>query len=559
MLNQRDKDMIADYIGTYASRMDNYYKPDINNVLHFWEEAKSKYLMNMFGDNLILEREIDYVASPEQLVQIFNSVNRPTYKFYDELYRLFFYTKEFDPLIRDWSDNEEFSAGRGNYSTYTYLSDRATLMDNVWRLGPKVFPLPNGRSFKVQPGTKISRIFSKLTKEWQLPEASWEHVRESQAIALSSRHFKGTLCLSIHPMDYMTMSDNEENWRSCMAWGLDNHHFGEYRCGTVEMMNSPYVVVAYVKNPNRFIFDDQWNSKMWRELFVVHPQAIVNVMAYPVNNTFLTKYVLDWLKELAEKANVNVYADKMESPAEDRLYMTTNYMYNDCYRDEQFVYYAKDAAPDKMITINYSGVLNCMVCGKIFEPHGSIEDSDCAESALICDDCEPYHIAYCANCNARIYSEDECYWVDGDAYCRCCYEDHVIVPYGDDEEAMDYNCSELYIKLPDDTSMSPDCVLCRDMYSAADTLENVPDTTYKRQLIHSHHEAYHNYYYVEYKYAPRELKEACGLTNEDIQFWDEYLYTLENPRPIEDKSTKWDKYLQRVQDHIASMFGKNAD
>ena len=558
MLNQHDKDMIAGYIGAYASRLENFHKPNIDRVLHFWEEAKSEHLMNMFGDNLILEREIDYAASPEQLVQIFDSINRPTYKFYDELYKLFFYNKEFDPLVRDWSENE--NPDYSGVSTYSYLSNRTTLMDNVWRLGPKVFPLPNDRSFKVQPGTKISRIFSKLTKEWQIPEATWEHVRESQAIALSSRQFKGTLCLSIHPLDYMTMSDNEENWRSCMAWGMDGHHYGEYRCGTVEMMNSPYVVVAYVKNPNRSIFDGQWNSKTWRELFIVHPKAIVNVMAYPVKNTFLTKYVLDWLKELAEKANVNVYEDEMVPPVEDRLSMRTEYMYNDCYRSEQFVYYAKNTP--EHLTINYSGVLNCMVCGKPFEPHSGSDDSDCAESALICDDCEPYHTAYCSRCNATIYSEDDCYWVDGNAYCRDCYEDHAIVPYGEDEEAMDYDCNDLYIKLPDETSTSPDCVLYRDKYAVAETLENVPDSVkFKPDLIHSHHERYHNYYYVDYKYAPLELKEACGLSDEDIEFWDKYLYTLENPRPIEEDkpATKWDKYLQRVQEYFSSICGKNAN
>ena len=38
------------------------------------------------------------------------------------------------------------------------------------------------------------------------------------------------------------MSDNNSGWESCMSW----RNNGCYRRGTVEMMNSPYVIVAYL-------------------------------------------------------------------------------------------------------------------------------------------------------------------------------------------------------------------------------------------------------------------------------------------------------------------------
>ena len=107
----------------------------------------------------------------------------------------------------------------------------------------------------------------------------------------------GELCLSIHPMDYMTMSDNDNNWQSCMNW-MNN---GDYRLGTVECMNSPYVLVAYLHNPNHSmsIGPYEWNSKHWRELFIIHPEMISEVKGYCFQDENLTNTILMWIKELA--------------------------------------------------------------------------------------------------------------------------------------------------------------------------------------------------------------------------------------------------------------------
>ena len=75
----------------------------------------------------------------------------------------------------------------------------------------------------------------------------------------------------------MTMSDNANNWSSCMRWtdrsgGVDH---GDYCAGTLECMNSPYIIIAYLHNPKHSFElslydcnDWQWNSKQWRELFI---------------------------------------------------------------------------------------------------------------------------------------------------------------------------------------------------------------------------------------------------------------------------------------------------
>jgi hypothetical protein len=67
------------------------------------------------------------------------------------------------------------------------------------------------------------------------------------------KEYKTNLVLSIHPIDFMTSSDNASGWTSCMNWRDD----GGYSSGTIEMMNSNMVIIAYLENNSKsFIFRD---------------------------------------------------------------------------------------------------------------------------------------------------------------------------------------------------------------------------------------------------------------------------------------------------------------
>lgn len=75
----------------------------------------------------------------------------------------------------------------------------------------------------------------------------------------------GHLCLSVHPLDYLSLSENIHNWRSCHA--LD----GEYRAGNMNYMMDENTVVCYLRADKQAILphfpeDVIWNSKKWRVL-----------------------------------------------------------------------------------------------------------------------------------------------------------------------------------------------------------------------------------------------------------------------------------------------------
>jgi hypothetical protein len=117
----------------------------------------------------------------------------------------------------------------------------------------------NGKSFKINRGCKVSKVLGKLANILNLP--GWEDFRICHSQILNQKDLGGNLTISIHPLDYMTMSDNSYGWESCMSWESE----GGYRQGTVEMMNSRSVVIAYLSGEDKMrIGDDFWNSKKWR-------------------------------------------------------------------------------------------------------------------------------------------------------------------------------------------------------------------------------------------------------------------------------------------------------
>ena len=90
------------------------------------------------------------------------------------------------------------------------------------------------------------------------------------------------------------MSDNNEDWESCMSWTQG----GEYRVGTIEMMNSPYVIVAYLKSHHNLEWADNWNSKKWRELYICSNDFVRSITGYPYKDEKITKLVLEKIREL---------------------------------------------------------------------------------------------------------------------------------------------------------------------------------------------------------------------------------------------------------------------
>ena len=141
-------------------------------------------------------------------------------------------------------------------------------------------------------GMKLSKV---LMKEFGLDA---EDVRQKLSMLIQSNKVTGTLCLSVHPLDFLSASENECGWRSCHA--LD----GEYRAGNVSYMVDNCTIMAYLKSKEdvvlpRFPADVPWNNKKWRCYFYVdnHNGIIYAARQYPFHSDAALEHVAKLLNQ----------------------------------------------------------------------------------------------------------------------------------------------------------------------------------------------------------------------------------------------------------------------
>lgn len=448
-LSADEKRMLLAYIESYgfAGGEGGTVKTTIENLLRFWAREKSEYLLPMFGGELILQKELVYKKSISDLE--------------DEMNRKFYHydaseTPEgkFMRRFNDFGWNSDRGFTRDAESAWSWLCSCRTLATNVYDGQTVSISTPEGKEIKIANGCRATRVIGKLAKAFGIDEG-FEEFRIAHSIVLNQKELKGNLCLSIHPMDYFTMSDNDCDWESCMSW-VNN---GCYRMGTVEMMNSPMVIVAYLTaSEDMHVPCGTWNNKKWRELYIVNKDIITNVKAYPYKNDDLTKEVLAWLKQLAEAQGLGKYDEvpfdwnynyQSDSPRlyehGIRLNFETHFMYNDFDSDAgQWSYLSENYPADNGHWINYSGESMCMCCG---ETNGYYD----GEGSLVCEDCD--EIIRCDDCGDRIYDSDDVYTVDGQTLCYGCYDNHTVECTFSGDTHMRYNCEELCIAWDEDAPL----------------------------------------------------------------------------------------------------------
>lgn len=243
---------------------------------------------------------------------------------------------------------------------------------------------------------------------------------------LNTKNAHGKLCLSIHPMDYMTMSDNNCNWQSCMRWEYGE---GEYHAGTLEMMTSSSVIVAYLESKDKWfpVDDDKaWSNKKWRELFIVTPNFITGIKGYPYCSDSLESVVFEKLAELM-KQNCGItfntedksgYHGYAKTPTDAHIHFKTTIMYNDCLWNNVNTIFAENCSINENVDFFYGEGAHCIKCGEVRSDN---EDIERRENSLYCAHCDDYKV--CVHCGSIIRGEDYCLDPDGNPVCYNCYDD----------------------------------------------------------------------------------------------------------------------------------------
>ncbi len=439
-LTEEDKKIIFKYIQTYA----NATPCDLKQVLEQWNKNK-RTLFKAFGKQLRVVIPFEYSLEDyvirQKLSQIYCTVNRPYYirdkhnETSTELCIDCAYNPFLDDVFHYFLDmiNIYKYCGFEDLDNFRKLFRYKTIQQGIVDVS-YTFHCTDDK-LAIVSGTKIMKAIQKILKFYKYPNMNlFEDFRNAISNITSLTKVTQNLVLSIHPIDYMTMSDNNCDWHSCMNW-MSN---GGYSTGTIEMLNSNMVVVAYLESDKKFYpfakidgyQDLTVPNKSWRVLLYVHKQIIATGKQYPnrrdiaamaamTNMRLLVEKNLKWKYQYIDQdyndlihiysnenfsynkgCNRNPNARNCYNKLRHSIYIYTNVMYNDLIEDHDYGYVCCRNYVEKSLALNASGPMTCMCCGKIV-PRREARDQD--SSVKICPDCYKYHT--CRTCNRTDINE----------------------------------------------------------------------------------------------------------------------------------------------------------
>lgn len=311
----------------------------------------------------------------------------------------------------------------------------------------------------IKKGTKLVRAF----KYFEEDKCALTDIQNHASRIIQEDKIEGILCISVHPLDYLSMSENTYNWRSCHA--LD----GEYRSGNLSYMVDKSTVVCYLKSdkeetlPN---FPFEWNSKKWRVLlyFSNDWNMIMAGRQYPFmtaagldlitktllpaaglsHNSSWTKWHTELLDEMAfnDDSGMSFTFHDTYIPVGGKLLplnelvqdMKGSMQFNDllkssCYSPMYAYRILKDVwwgaittgQSDPDYTRFYiGGEVPCMRCGK--EMIAINESMQCVNCEREYGTTESDDFGFCVCCSRHVYLGDA-HFVEDEVVCDQCYAD----------------------------------------------------------------------------------------------------------------------------------------
>lgn len=170
----------------------------------------------------------------------------------------------------------------------------------------KEFMLPQGQI--IPKGMKLLRAFKYFFEDKELLTT----VQDAMNLVISKCKFSGYLHLSVDPLDYLTISENNYGWRSCHA--LD----GDYIAGNLEYMMDNATIICYIDDNTQVQLHSfpeglKWNNKKWRMLLFCseNGETIFAGRQYP--SPVLTDALWDLLRHIMRRMFLQVYYDKWQN------------------------------------------------------------------------------------------------------------------------------------------------------------------------------------------------------------------------------------------------------
>lgn len=275
-------------------------------------------------------------------------------------------------------------------------------------------------------------------------------VQDKASEIIQQDKITGYLCLSVHPLDFLSASENAANWDSCHRLN------GEYAAGNLSYLLDECTVMAYLKSTegndveiSNFPF--KWNSKKWRMwlYFDKNWKFIMAGREYPYSCSRLMTITLGMVEEFTQRtwlgwSDTYTSHDSTGHTLKDK-YLTINdkfvsfdkiikegtsyeIFYNDLTLSSYYTFpyysytsdfYKRNTVGD-IIEIVIGADVPCLSC-----IHNVLDSSEC----FVCEDCfERSHTkGTCEWCGSTIYDDDNLYeTADGETICESCFENKTI-------------------------------------------------------------------------------------------------------------------------------------
>ena len=440
-------------------------------ILREWDDKKQG-IFDLFGQELILSKNATFTKNASQIASEMDyawdeKMSNSAKQFWRDFSEFCNQQRQkIYPKPRWMVEPTEIQLKREQdwYRCEQILNNTTLANNSVQEEFTVDLPKPDGsiRQYHVQKGSRPMRVMGKLLQAYKFgDEDGFKEFCVWHSQMLNEKKIAGKFCLSIHPLDYMTMSENTHGWTSCMNWEEN----GCYRAGTVEMMNSPMVIVAYMCSDHEKMdlnagWDSnvnrrqhlEWNSKKWRTLIVVNQFGIFSVKSYPYYHHEMTQYAMEWIASLFKDRHfeecevIRPYRDyTLRSGLVVNFTPRTYRMYNDFGAAKHFIMLDTDLkiklsemgeeAYGYPIDFVYSGASECMSCGDLsyYEDYKGVHFD--GEVALCCDSCwgHPHEDESTCDMCGEVWSNEDMVWVEDQLVCPECFNNECF------EDALTYN------------------------------------------------------------------------------------------------------------------------
>lgn len=402
MLNKEVVDITTKYL-----QMVNGFPNDFEAHPNFWnayEKNKNEFLIELFDEKMIYEKEVK-IKKTNSMIE-------------DRIFEVNLINE-----IREAVDPAILSKARSSYDSYAEEDAETTKLRKclfdltcAYSLARQVTeenyeflsPITN-KVVKIQKGSKINKALKFFISD----KEALDRVQTKYSQVVNDKFIYGKLCISIHPMDYLTASVNKSSWTSC----YDTVEKGCWCASTLSLFSSPNTIMVYLKT-----YEDEnyngvvWNNKKWRCFATIGNDCncVHFGRNYPFENKELMGEALSMIGKLAHKNYLSIEETEKEGSTVEIL--TPPNMYNDADCEDLYLCTVEGYTLDETIDISVDGAV-CPECGEHYQ--------DC-EFDILCGSCGGH--AHCDDCGIYV-SEDELNRLvleSGDtvSICDCCAENY---------------------------------------------------------------------------------------------------------------------------------------